>query len=471
MVYRFGKMLCSVNYIASTLRLTNMVQQDWQQRQSQRDAGRDGDQRTAFQRDRARVVHSAAFRRLQSKTQILGVGKSDFCRTRLTHSLEVAQIGAAIAHQLAQQTQGKAELALIPDVYLIETICLAHDLGHSAFGHGGEIALNYMMRAQGGFESNAQTFRILTRLGEYSDNHGMDLSRRTLLGVLKYPAAYGAVMNPSLPPQLINQSWEQLCINRWQPPKCVFDSEQELLDWVLAPLSSDDKARFTAVEHLATDTRPWAHGKTRYKSFDASIMELADDIAYGVHDLEDAIALGFVSLPQWQEKVYQPLASCQDAWLTEHLPTLTEKLFSGKKYPRKDAIGELVNRFVTAVSSQQQAGFTEPLLAWQARLPGSLANALLILKTFVFNDVIKRSEVQQRIYKGQLMIMKLFASLASDPQRLLPGSSRQKWLAATDEKARLRVLADYISGMTDDYAGRLYGRLFLPVEDTLLDRL
>ena len=129
-----------------------------------------------YQRDRARIIHSASFRALQSKTQVLGLGESDFYRTRLTHSLEVAQIGSGICEWLRNKPDNPPGPELeqwIPSLSLIEAICLAHDIGHSPFGHGGEVALNYMMKDDGGFEANGQTLRIVSRLGEYSPANGL----------------------------------------------------------------------------------------------------------------------------------------------------------------------------------------------------------------------------------------------------------------------------------------------------------
>ena len=152
------------------------------------------DHRDPYYRDYARLVHSAAFRRLQAKTQVLGLGESDFYRTRLTHSLEVAQIGAGLVVHLRAQLQlptmppqprFESWLNLLPSEKLIEAICLAHDLGHPPFGHGGERALNYAMRGAGGFEGNGQTLRILARLEKNSEDHGLNPTRRLLLGVLK----------------------------------------------------------------------------------------------------------------------------------------------------------------------------------------------------------------------------------------------------------------------------------------------
>lgn len=195
--------------------------------------------RIVYQRDRARVIHSAAFRRLQAKTQIFGLNESDFYRTRLTHSMEVAQIGSGLVEQLITVGEGKAYMDWLPSFYLIEAICLAHDLGHPPYGHGGEVALNYMMRKHGGFEGNAQTLRILSRLGEYTPKNGIDLSRRATLGVLKYPAIYDEVVTQSTDYQArIHQAdafdFRTLDMSRWYPPKAsVYQEEREQFEWVL----------------------------------------------------------------------------------------------------------------------------------------------------------------------------------------------------------------------------------------------
>jgi len=147
------------------------------------------DHRSPFERDRTRVIHCPAFRRLQRKTQILGTDEGDFHRTRLTHSLEVASIGSSIVRNLmVNQSLGLFD-RLLPSDDLIHVICLLHDIGHPPFGHGGEVALNYMMRHHGGFEGNAQTLRLLAKIEDSYGSFGLDLTRRALLGILKYPVS------------------------------------------------------------------------------------------------------------------------------------------------------------------------------------------------------------------------------------------------------------------------------------------
>ena len=198
----------------------------WLTRKGPSNNARPEDHRSLYQRDRARILHSAAFRRLQAKTQVVGIGQSDFYRTRLTHSLEVAQIGSGIISQLKMQYPNFDHFSF--DETLIETLGLAHDIGHPPFGHGGEIALNYMMRDHGGFEGNGQTFRILTRLEPYTKEFGMNLCRRSLLGTLKYPVMFSDVVGEY--PDKPTHSFRQLKAHSWLPPKAIFDVDSNALN-------------------------------------------------------------------------------------------------------------------------------------------------------------------------------------------------------------------------------------------------
>ena len=155
-----------------------------------------GDHRTPSERDYSRVIHSAAFRRLQNKTQVLGLGESDLPHP--PHPLHGGRADRREHHRHLECICTEEEKTWLPDTRQIEAVCLAHDIGNPPFGHGGEIALDAFMRDKGGFEGNGQTLRILSKLGKYSESHGMDLTRRSLLGVLKYPANYSAVKRESL---------------------------------------------------------------------------------------------------------------------------------------------------------------------------------------------------------------------------------------------------------------------------------
>lgn len=434
----------------------------WCERRLPRNQSRDGDHRNPYQRDKARVLHSAAFRRLQAKTQVLGVGLSDFYRTRLTHSLEAAQIGTGITAQLQGKfPQETAELHL--DSSLIETLCLAHDIGHPPFGHGGEIALNYMMHDHGGFEGNGQTFRIICQLEPYTENHGMNLCRRSILGLVKYPNFIDTLTNPAClgtrPASL-----RLLQASHWHPPKGLYRCDEGLFEWLVAPLCEEDRNNF-----MRFNSAEDKHSKTQYKSFDCSIMELADDIAYGIHDLEDAIVMKMVSREAFATAVSGPLMTMDVPWLSDNIDMLTTRLFSEKHHERKNAIGALVNCFITAIVVADNALFSHPLLRYQAQMPELHMRALSLFKDFVFQKVIKKTEVQLLEYKGQQIVMELFEAFSAEPERLLPENTRARWLKASEQDNGHRVIADYISGMTDEFAARLYATLFVPKQASHFD--
>ncbi|MCL1137359.1 anti-phage deoxyguanosine triphosphatase [Shewanella pneumatophori] len=434
----------------------------WNERRLGEDKQRRNDHRSPFQRDRARILHSAAFRRLQAKTQVLGVGMNDFYRTRLTHSLEVSQIGTGICAQLKQK-QPQYD-PLLDSMSLIESLCLAHDIGHPPFGHGGEVALNYMMREHGGFEGNGQTFRILTGLEPYTEHFGMNLCRRTLLGILKYPAPYSQLCSTDKHTKV--EKFRQLKPADWTPVKGIFDDDLAILDWVLEPLSQSDKALFLS-SYAPNNSK---HKRTRFKSLDCSIMELADDIAYAVHDLEDAIVMGIVNESQWRSDVTLALADTNDEWIKHEFATISQRLFSVKHHERKDAIGTLVNGFVTAISIQQVDGFEEPLLKYNAALEPAFDHALSVLKQFVFKYVIRKPEIQMLEYKGQQIVMELFEAFISDPERLLPLNTQERWLATEAKQGNShRVIADYISGMTDEFAAKLHQHLFSAKSGSMME--
>ena len=434
----------------------------WHERRLGEEKLRRNDHRSPYQRDRARILHSAAFRRLQAKTQVLGVGMNDFYRTRLTHSLEVSQIGTGICAQLKQKYPALNHL--LDSMSLIESLCLAHDIGHPPFGHGGEVALNYMMRNDGGFEGNGQTFRILTALEPYTQHFGMNLTRRTLLGILKYPNCHSALFQSPPRPQV--DSYRQLKPSQWRPVKGIFDEDKPILDWVLAPLSDEDKTLFVSAQNTDKDL----HKRTHYKSLDCSIMELADDTAYAIHDLEDAIVMGIVTEAMWQQDVANQLAESNDEWIAKEFATIGNKLFALENHLRKDAIGTLVNGFVTAIVIDENTAFSEPLLRFNASLEPPFAKALHVLKQFVYKRVIRKPEIQMLEYKGQQIVMELFEAFASDPERLLPLNTQERWqqVSLKDGNSN-RVIADYISGMTDEFAARLHQHLFSAKAGSLID--
>jgi dGTPase len=429
------------------------------------DAREDGDI------DYARVIHSASFRRLQGKTQILNLGDSDFYRTRLTHSLEVAQIAGGLSRQLAKSFPDHTATALLPDRSLIHAIGCTHDFGHPPFGHGGEVALNYCMRDHGGFEGNGQTLRILARLESFSAKAGANLCRRTLLGVLKYPVAFSAARNPEIVPKLLDgpSTIRVLDPKACKPPKCHFDSEQDVVDWILATLSPSERDRFQTLEQV-----PGKHARTLHKSLDCTIMDVADDIAYGVHDLEDAIALGLVRKDTFAAAMDGRCGSFLDA-LKEKYPGESENnvfeimvdgLF-GEANGRKRFVSRMVHHFLTGAAYVEKKGFREPLLRWRAALSGPRRDFLNALQGFVVREVICSPEVQQLEFKGQAMVVAVYEALAADPSRLLPRDE----CARLDRDGDPRVICDYIAAMTDTHLLKTYERLFSPRMGSVFDRL
>ncbi|WP_082658237.1 dGTP triphosphohydrolase [Paracoccus sp. MKU1] len=256
----------------------------FQERLHEDQPNRSKDKRSPFQRDRARIMHSAAFRRLQGKTQVMGTGEGDFHRTRLTHSIEVSQIGYGLleALQFKKAIFHKDAQDWLPARDLIEAACLAHDLGHPPFGHKGEQALHKAMLRHGGFEGNGQTLRILTKLEKYkARGKGLYPTRRLVLAVLKYPRSMKSF---------------NLADYVKKPPKSFHEDEESVVEWALEGFSVADQ------KQLITS----ADGKGAHHSLDCSILELADDIAYGIHDIEDIVARGLATEREVKEEIRNP---------------------------------------------------------------------------------------------------------------------------------------------------------------------
>ncbi len=392
------------------------------------------DCRSEFERDRARIIHSAAFRRLQGKTQVFGVYEGDFFRTRLTHSLEVAQIAKGIA------------LSLGADIDLVEAICLAHDLGHPPFGHAGERLLHDHMRDYGGFESNAQTFRIVTRLEhKHIAYTGLNLTYPSLDGLLKY----------------------KTCINT-----------QALKSARRAPLKGYYATDRDLVEAITCLT-----GSGQQRSLECQIMDVADDIAYSVHDLEDSLQAGLITvadfhrfpaqrlvpevnvkLSVWRQTIDAETVRTVLAQIAAQLESLEQ---TAGRAAHKMLTRDLISTFASTVSRQQDgridAAFSE-------------RGQIEVLKAFESQKVIHNPRVNTLSYKGKEILARLFRVLDQGPESvgLLPeewGEHYQRALHEGDEPARKRVICDFLSGMTDSYAARFYSRLFVPGEGSFYEML
>lgn len=431
------------------------------------------DRRSPFDVDYARIVHSGSFRRLQGKTQILNLGDSDFYRTRLTHSLEVAQIAGSIARQIDDTYKSHPAHPYIPPLSLIQSAGFSHDLGHPPFGHGGEVALNYCMRNAGGFEGNGHTLRILARLENFSERHGSDLSRRALLAVLKYPVPFSVANNPAIVPAMYEAatSIRTLDTKLCKPPKCFFDTEIDLVGWILRPLDDADRQAFQAFKPVQGK-----HAKSEHKSFDCSIMDVSDDIAYGVHDLEDAIAIGLIRETHFRAYVSEQdcgpfLDSLKNKYPQESANNVYDNMLAnlfGSGKQRKHFISRLVHHFVTNIEIATIDGFCEPLIKYRAHLSAPQATLLDALQKLVEETVIFTPNVQHLEFKGQKMVVSVFEAICSAPKSLLPSDAFELYDISDDGQ---RIICDYVAGMTDAFLLKTYDRLFSPRMGSVFDKL
>jgi dGTPase len=439
----------------------------WTQRRSGKTHQRGShDHRDPFERDRTRVIHCPAFRRLQRKTQILGTDEGDFHRTRLTHSLEVASIGCSIARHFTLNPQQALVSGLLPNDDLMSVICLLHDIGHPPFGHGGEVALNYMMRDWGGFEGNAQTLRLLTKVEMSYGVFGLDLTRRALLGVLKYPVPWSRVVASQLPSSQPSFN-RTIRINDWLPPKGYFDCEQPEIDWLLSPFSDAEQQLF---QSLSLEPDALKHGKAAYHTFDCAIMNIADDIAYGVHDLEDAIHLRLIHRAHLDTQAFREVLMATA--LTHHPDQLLDALFDTALHVRKQAIGDMVNYFITATElTVTHEAFETDLLKYHVVLRAEAMALLDYLMQVVYQYVIDSQEARTFEYGGQTVVLRLFEAISSNPASLLDNKSRALFQEAANDAGAMRVVCDYIANMTDEYAYRMHERLFGFNTRTIFERL
>lgn len=381
--------------------------------------------RTEFARDRARIIHSFALRRLAAKTQVAVPWASDFPRTRLSHSLECAQVGRELG----------AALGADPD--LMESACLAHDLGHPPFGHNGEEALAKIAESIGGFEGNAQSFRLLTRIEAKTVDSdglsvGLNLTRATLDAATKYP-------------------WSALENAR---KFGVYEDDQEIFHWVR--------------EDAPT-------GKT---SMEAQIMDWSDDVAYSVHDLEDALVTGQIDISQLRED----LSHLFDVATQDYLPDMTENeaqfaldsLMNLSCWPRefdrshrhlarlKDLTSQLVGRFALAAERETREHFGDgDLVRYSANLlvPRAQRVEVALLKSMAGHYIIRAEKSQERYATQQQVIVDLVQAVREKAPESLESFFLQEWNRATNEREKMRVVIDQIASLTDVGAYALHEQL------------
>jgi dGTPase len=389
--------------------------------------------RTAFQRDRARVLHSAALRRLAGTTQVVAPLANDFPRTRLTHSLECAQIGRELG----------AALGCDPD--LMETACLSHDIGHPPFGHTGEEALDLAARDCGGFEGNAQSLRILTRLepkrfttgtGGEGRSVGLNLTRAALDAATKYPWVRGS--HPEYPHKY--------------------------------GVYQDDLAVFGWLRQGAAENR---------RCFEAQVMDWSDDVAYSVHDVEDGLHAGHVAPAELRSpteraelfKVAQRYApNAEEGELAEALDRLTAEEWWPRSYDSsararaalKDTTSQLIGRFCTAAEqATRTAHGPGPLTRYHADLvvPRTVRMECAVLKAVADRYVMQRDDLEQLRTWQRTVIGELAEALAGSAPIGLDPVFRALHEEAVDDAGRLRAVVDQIATLTDASAAALHRTL------------
>ena len=398
--------------------------------------------RTPFERDRARVLHSAALRRLAAKTQVVGPTSDDFVRNRLTHSLEVAQVARDLARQLGCD----------PDV--VETAALAHDLGHPPFGHNGERALDDLAGPAGGFEGNAQTLRILTRLEAKTvapdgRSAGLNLTRATLDAATKYPWSRAEAAAPSG----AHGDGSPRTIHKFG----VYD---------------DDRPVFAWLRQGAPDRR---------RCLEAQVMDLADDIAYSVHDVEDGVVAGRIELGDLQDPGLQAdVWSTTQAWYLpdaspDELHEALLRLLALPQWPAptydgsrtalaalKNLTSQLIGRFcaaVTAATREAHGGGALQRYAADLVLPRPVTVEIGVLKG-VAAHLVMRAEDHLGLLDGQrTVVADLVAAILQRAPGSLQPQFRPDFLAAADDAGRLRVVVDQVAHLSDASAQAWHARL------------
>jgi dGTPase len=383
--------------------------------------------RGPFLRDRARVLHSAALRRLAAKTQVVAVGSGDFPRTRLTHSLECAQIGRELG----------AALGCDPD--LVDAACLAHDLGHPPFGHNGEAALAEVAAHCGGFEGNAQSLRLITRLEAKTPGGGLNLTRATLDATLKYP---------------------------WLGPGEDASAGGKYGAY------GDDAAVFAWIRAGAPTERP---------CLEAQVMDWADDVAYSVHDLEDGLHAGLVTLDALRDPAERQVvakltlaAYCPPGFTTaDELTAEFARLLDLDCWPRgfdgslaasaavKNLTSELIGRFCRAAQEATRPAGQPPVQRYAADLavPRQQRLECALLKGVTAHYVMSRSGVVAAQAREREIIAGLAERIAAGAPGTLEPLFRSAYEAAPGDAGRLRVVVDQIASLTDTSALAWHERL------------
>ncbi|HEX8471045.1 MAG TPA: deoxyguanosinetriphosphate triphosphohydrolase [Brevundimonas sp.] len=361
--------------------------------------------RNAFARDRDRIIHSTAFRRLKGKTQVFVAHEGDHYRTRLTHSLEVAQIARSLAHALGL------------DQDLAETIALAHDLGHPPFGHAGEDELQVQMKPYGGFDHNVQTFRVVTKLEErYPEFDGLNLSWETVEGVVKH--------NGPVTHKLDEPAWQAIA------------------------------------DYTRTSDNPgWDLRLNTFASLEAQAAAIADDIAYNNHDVDDGVQAGLFTLADLAEV---PLIGPVLKGVRADWPELDERMVRLEAVRRM--IGVMVDDVLAETARRLEADkiVTPEDVRMAKRTLIQFSDGMLAdlgaLRIFLFERMYRHYRVNRTRSQARRILAEMFQLFMAEPEVLPPEWSDRA--SSSDLHKRARAVCDYIAGMTDMYAIEEHRKLF-----------
>ncbi|QUY61773.1 Deoxyguanosinetriphosphate triphosphohydrolase-like protein [Gulosibacter molinativorax] len=389
--------------------------------------------RSEFARDRARLLHSSGLRRLSQKTQVLSPTSGvDFARNRLTHSLEVAQVGRELA----------GVLDLDPDV--VDTACLAHDIGHPPFGHNGERALAEWAEEIGGFEGNAQTLRLITRLepkviGEDGRTYGLNLTRACLDASCKYP-------------------WDYATAKEKGTRKFgMYEDDRDVFEWLRADAPADRKC------------------------IEAQVMDLSDDIAYSVHDLEDAVVEGYIPLEEieWAENreaiLYNGVDWSHGEFSQDEMAEALERLLAAPYWVHeydgtmrtqaglKNLTSQLIGRFAQAAThaTLEHYGKDARLTRFAADVivPRETEAEIALLKGTVSGFVMSLPTRQPVYARQRQLLTELLEGLWASGERFLDDGYTRLFRDATDDAAKRRVVVDQVASLTDQSALTLHSKV------------
>jgi dGTPase len=394
----------------------------------------ESDYRTPFQIDRDRIIHTSAFRRLQSKTQVFVSGEYDFYRTRLTHSIEVAQIGRSLCARLkATSPELNDERFIDPD--LVEAACLAHDIGHPPFGHTGERTLHRLMKPWGGFEGNAQTLRLLNDT-IFNERAGMNPTRAMMDAVLKYKTLFPELSDP--------------------PNHFIYGGQAKELAFVL-----DGRA--------FPDTLPAGDTRDGFKSIECQTMDWADDTAYSLNDVADGINAGFISIEKIERWAETKGLEGVDAEIVKDLIKAIRRDRVEARMNRK--IGDFIAAASLEAAPENFLSDATSRYRYRIAIDDAIRAECALYKKLSYELVFRSHQLQQLDRKADFILTRLFEVLADlyivrdkpgpDHFKVLPDETEAAIFAeGNSEGTRARLICDAIARMTDSVAAHMYRRLF-----------